>query len=107
LQTIANREAATAIATKWYEDQVHHLKQHVLHYEDSFDWPPNGYMLNNGKVTNFHILVSDGLYQEAKWIHLNDNGTISAPSQATIQRRDPTSNPTSSTYTCHRRCSES
>jgi hypothetical protein len=28
-------------------------------------------------VYNFHIPVGSGLYQEAKWIRLNDNGTIS------------------------------
>jgi hypothetical protein len=35
-----------------------------------------GYTLNNGKITNFHIPVGDGLYQEAKWIHLNDDGMV-------------------------------
>jgi hypothetical protein len=34
-------------------------------------------MLNNGKISNFHIPVGDGLYQEAKWIRLNDDGTVS------------------------------
>jgi hypothetical protein len=38
--------------------------------------PPEGYTLNHGQVTNFHIPVGDGLYQEAKWICLNDDGTI-------------------------------
>jgi hypothetical protein len=36
-----------------------------------------GYILNNGKISNFHIPVSGGLYQEAKWICLNDDGTVS------------------------------
>jgi hypothetical protein len=36
-----------------------------------------GYELNTGKVSNFQIPVSDGLYQEAKWICLNDDGTVS------------------------------
>jgi hypothetical protein len=36
-----------------------------------------GYTLNNSKISNFHIPVGDGLYQEAKWIWLNDDGTIS------------------------------
>jgi hypothetical protein len=65
------------MATKWYEDHVHHLEQQVLHYEQTFNEPPTGYELNNGKVTNFQIPVGDGLYQEAKWIRLNDNGTVS------------------------------
>jgi hypothetical protein len=77
LQTIANREVSTSMATKWYKDHVHHLEQQVLHYEQTFNEPPTGYELNNGKVTNFQIPVGDGLYQEAKWIRLNDNGTVS------------------------------
>ena len=35
-----------------------------------------GYMLNNGKVSDFHIPVGSGLYQKAKWIRLNDDGTV-------------------------------
>jgi hypothetical protein len=65
------------VATKCYKDRVHHLEQKVLHYEEAFNNPPEGYELNTGKVTNFHIPVSEGLYQEAKWIRLNDDGTIS------------------------------
>jgi hypothetical protein len=76
LQTIANCKANTAISTKWYEDQLHHLEQKVLHYEATFNKPPMGYVLNNGKVSDFHIPISSGLYQEVKWIWLNDDGTI-------------------------------
>jgi hypothetical protein len=78
LQTIANREASTSVATKRYEDCVHHLEQRVLHYEQTFNEPPMGYELNNGKVSNFQIPVGEGLYQEAKWIRLNDNSTVSS-----------------------------
>jgi hypothetical protein len=77
LQTITNWEADTAVAAKHYEDRICTLEQRVFHYEDTFNEPPIGYILNNGKVSNFHILVGDGLYQEVKWIHLNDNGTVS------------------------------
>jgi hypothetical protein len=77
LQTIANREVSTSVATKRYEDHVHHLEQQVLHYEQTFNEPPMGYELNTGKVSNFQIPVGDGLYQEAKWIRLNDDGTVS------------------------------
>jgi hypothetical protein len=78
LQTIADREASTSMATKRYEDRVHHLEQRVLHYEQTFNEPPMGYEVNDGKVSNFHIPVGGGLYQEAKWIHLNDDGTVSS-----------------------------
>jgi hypothetical protein len=77
LQTIADREASTSVATKHYEDRVHHLEQRILHYEQTFNEPPEGYKLKNRKVSNFQILVSGGLYQEAKWIQLNDDSTVS------------------------------
>jgi hypothetical protein len=77
LQTIADREASISMATKRYEDRVHHLEQRVLHYEETFNHPHPGYELNNGKIANFQIPVGDGLYQEAKWIRLNDDGTVS------------------------------
>jgi hypothetical protein len=77
LQTIADREASTSVATKRYEDHLHHLEQRVLHYEETFNHPPEGFEVNDGKVTNFQIPVGDGLYQEAKWIRLNDDGTVS------------------------------
>jgi hypothetical protein len=66
LQTITNREIDTAITTKAYKDQLHSLEQHILHYEGTFNEPPEGFTLNHEQVTNFHIPVSDGLYQEAK-----------------------------------------
>jgi hypothetical protein len=77
LQTITNREATTTVTMKWYEDRIHHLEQCVLHYKDTFNTPPTGYTLNNRKITNLHIPVGDGLYQEAKWIRLNEDGTVS------------------------------
>jgi hypothetical protein len=77
LQTIADREASTSMATKCCKDRLHHLKQKVLHYEQNFNVAPKGYKLNDGKVSNFHIPVGGGLYQEAKWVRLNDNGTVS------------------------------
>jgi hypothetical protein len=77
LQTIADQEASTSVATKHYEDHLHHLEQKVLHYEQTFNEPPEGYEVNDGKVANFHIPVSGGLYQEAKWVRLNDDGTVS------------------------------
>jgi hypothetical protein len=77
LQTIADQETSTSVATKRYEDRLHHLEQKVLHYEQTFNEPPEGYELNDGKVSNFHIPVGEGIYQEVKWIRLNDNGTVS------------------------------
>jgi hypothetical protein len=76
LQTIANCKAETAMSTKRYEDWLHHLEQNVLHYEAMFNEPPTGYVLNDGKVFNFHIPVGGGLYQEAKWVRLNNDSTV-------------------------------
>jgi hypothetical protein len=77
LQTIADREASISVATKRYGDRLHHLEQKVLHYKETFNHPPPGYEVNNGKVANFQIPVGNGLYQEAKWVRLNDDGTVS------------------------------
>jgi hypothetical protein len=60
LQTIADREASTSITAKQYEDHIHNLEQWVLHYEATFNEPPAGYMVNNGKVSNFHIVTTMG-----------------------------------------------
>jgi hypothetical protein len=62
LQTIADREVSISVATKRYEDHIHHLEQRVLHYEQTFNEPPMGYKLNAGKVTNFQIPIGNGLY---------------------------------------------
>jgi hypothetical protein len=89
LQTIANCETDTAIATKAYENQLHGLEQHVLHYEGTFNEPPEGFALNHRQVTNFHIPVGNGLYQEAKWICLNDDGTVSGYSSMQGPNKQP------------------
>jgi hypothetical protein len=73
----AQPDINTTITKKAYKDRVHHLEQHILHYEDTFNHAPKGFVLNDGQVSNFHIPVGDRLYQEAKWICLNDNCTVS------------------------------
>jgi hypothetical protein len=62
LQTIANCEADTTIAKKHHDNCIHHLEQCILHYEDTFNHPPERFVLNNGQVTNFHIPIGNGLY---------------------------------------------
>jgi hypothetical protein len=78
-----------AVNSKRYEDQIWSLEQRILHYEDTFNKPPQGYVLNNGKVSNFHIPVSSGLYQEAKWIRLNDDGMVSGFHSAQGPNKQP------------------
>jgi hypothetical protein len=77
LQMITNRKTDAAITKKAYKDRIHHLEQCILHYEDTFNHAPEGFMLNNRQVSNFHIPVGNRLYQEARWIRLNDNSTVS------------------------------
>jgi hypothetical protein len=89
LQTIADCKASISVSTKRYEDRLHHLEQKVLHYEGTFNHPPKGYELNAGKVTNFQIPVGDGLYQEAKWVRLNDDGTVSGYHSAQGPNQQP------------------
>jgi hypothetical protein len=76
LQTIANHKTNAAIIKKAYKDYVHHPEQCVLHYKDTFNHAPDSFVLNDRQVSNFHILVGDRLYQEAKWIHLNNDGMV-------------------------------
>jgi hypothetical protein len=76
LRTIANKETETAITAKWYENQVHTLEQHILHYEATFNEPPTGYVLNNNLVPHFHIPIGDRLYHPTEWIKLNNDSTI-------------------------------
>jgi hypothetical protein len=72
-----NKNPIQPITKKAFKDHVHHLEQHILHYKDTFNHAPDGFMLNDGQVSNFHIPVGDRLYQEVKWIHLNDDGMVS------------------------------
>jgi hypothetical protein len=89
LQTIADHETTTSIHTKCYKDRIHHLEQCVLHYKATFNEPPIGYELNNRKVSNFHIPVGDRLYQEVKWIKLNDDGMVSGYHSAQGPNKQP------------------
>jgi hypothetical protein len=89
LQTIANCKTEVAITTKQYEDQLHSLKQKVLHYKATFNEPPEGYILNARQVGNFTIPVGEGLYQPAKWIRLNDDGMISGYSTTQGPNKQP------------------
>jgi hypothetical protein len=86
---IANQEADTTIATEAYKDQLHGLEQHVLHYKDTFNELPMGFILNSGQVAKFHIPVGDRLYQEAKWIQLNNDGSISGYSSTQGPNKQP------------------
>jgi len=58
-------------------EQVRGLQEWVLHYEETFEQAPKGYTLNDECIPHFRIPTGNGLYCPAKWIKLNDDGTVS------------------------------
>jgi len=77
LTTIANRETDTAMQFHRFTEQVRGLQERLLKYEETFERAPEGYILNDRRVPHFHIPCSNGLSCLAKWIKLNDDGTVS------------------------------
>src|SRR6266850_3173081 len=75
LTTIANCETDTAMQYRWFTEQIQLLQDHILHYEETFERAPEGYMLNDGHIPHFCIPHGDGLSCPAKWIKLNNDGT--------------------------------
>ena len=76
LTTIANRETDTAMQHHRFTEQIKGLQDRILEYEETFKRAPEGYILNNGRVPHFHIPCGHGLSHPAKWIKLNDDGTV-------------------------------
>jgi len=77
LTTIANHETNTAMQYRQFTEQIQSLQDRILHYKETFEQAPEGYMLNDGRIPHFHIPHSNGLSRPAKWIKLNDDGTAS------------------------------
>jgi len=77
LITIPNQETDTTIQYRRFSEQIQALQDHILHYEETFERAPDGYILNNGCIPHFRIPHSNRLSCPAKWIKLNDDGTIS------------------------------
>jgi len=76
LTTIANHETDTAMQFHRFSEQIRGLQDRILEYEETFERAPEGYVLNDGRVPHFCIPCSHGLSRPAKWIKLNDNGTV-------------------------------
>jgi hypothetical protein len=54
------------------------LEHKLLYYEDTYKQAPEGFDLNDqNKAPGFCIPVGPGLYQEAKWVKRNLDGTVS------------------------------
>src|SRR6266850_1862255 len=77
LTTIANHETDAAIQYQHFTNQIKLLQDCILHYEETFERAPEGYILNDGHVPHFCIPCGNRLSCPAKWIKLNDNGTVS------------------------------
>jgi len=77
LITIANHKTDTAMQFHRFTEQIKGLQDRILKYEETFEQAPEGYILNNGRVPHFRISCGHGLSRPAKWIKLNDDGTVS------------------------------
>jgi len=77
LTTIANRETDAAMQFHRFTERIKGLEDRILEYEETFERAPEGYILNDGRVPHFRIPCGNGLSHPAKWIKLNDDGTVS------------------------------
>jgi len=77
LTTIANRKTDTAMQFHRFTERIKGLEDQILEYEETFKQAPEGYILNDGRVPHFRIPCGHGLSRPAKWIKLNDDGTVS------------------------------
>src|SRR6266850_636232 len=77
LATIANRETDMAMQHLRFTDCLKGLEDRILEYEETFERALEGYILNDGRVPHFRIPCGTGLSRPAKWIKLNDDGTVS------------------------------
>src|SRR6267142_3784097 len=77
LTTIANRETDAAMQFHHFTERIKGLEDRILEYEETFERAPEGYILNDGRVPHFRIPCGHGLSRPAKWIKLNDDGTVS------------------------------
>jgi len=78
LTTIANCETDTAVQYCHFAEQIQALQECILHYEETFEWAPEGYTLNDGCIPHFRIPHGNGLLCLAKWIKLNNDSTASS-----------------------------
>src|SRR6266850_1050072 len=77
LTTIANHETDAAMQFHRLTERIKGLEDQILKYEETFEWAPEGYILNDGRVPHFRIPCGNRLSRPAKWIKLNDDGTVS------------------------------
>src|SRR6266850_1144229 len=89
LTTTANHETDTAMQFHRFTERIKGLEDCILKYEETFERAPEGYILNNGHVPHFRIPCGHGLSCPAKWIKLNDDGTVSGFADTDGPKSDP------------------
>src|SRR6266850_5158837 len=89
LTTIANRETDTVMQHHRFTEQIRGLQEHVLQCEETFERAPEGYILNDGCIPHFRIPCGHGLSRPAKWIKLNNDGTVSGFADTDGPKSDP------------------
>src|SRR6266850_7697060 len=77
LTTIACRETDAAMQFHRFTERIKGLEDRILEYKETFERAPEGYILNDRHVPHFRIPCGNGLSCPAKWIKLNDDGTVS------------------------------
>ena len=78
LATIAKRDPEACNNANVLHDRINDLERKNLYYEEIYKQAPEGFNANNEhKVPGFRIPVGPGIYQEAKWVKRNIDGTVS------------------------------
>jgi hypothetical protein len=78
LATIAKCNLEACNNANVLHDRINNLKRKNLYYEEIYKQAPEGFDENNQhKAPGFRIPVGPGIYQEAKWVKRNLDGTVS------------------------------
>jgi hypothetical protein len=59
-----------------YKKQIQELQAKVMKYKEIFDFVPEGYEENNGRLPHFNIPVGNGMYRPAKYIKQLKGGWV-------------------------------
>ena len=78
LATITKRDLEACHDANVLHDRINDLERKNLYYEEIYKQAPEGFDENNqNKAPGFRIPVGPGIYQEAKWVKRNMDGTVS------------------------------
>jgi hypothetical protein len=78
LTTIAKRDLEACNNANVLHDRINDLEHKNMYYKEIYKQAPEGFDLNDQhKAPGFRIPVGPGIYQEAKWVKRNLDGTVS------------------------------